>query len=657
MGGPSCEGSRTVMSVFGDKLDRLVETIDVVTQADFLALTAALKDGSGRLAVAIGSGGSAVAAEFLAHCRATLGYGPTLVETPMEFVLDLGDHKGHDIWLFTAGAENPDIAAALHAALASCAASIRMVTCCAGGASAIRAAESPRCTVHVIPVAVPKDGFLATHSLVAVILALLLASERLGGYHALEAEREEFIVQAGRALSREARERCRADCERFVGLETLILLFDPRLKTIATLLDTSIWEAALPAVQTTDFRNFAHGRHVWLARRPKGTGVLALASRESQGVWDALDALIPADLPRMATCFSGIGRRRVALGVVEGLVLIEALGDLFGVDPGSPGTGSFARPIYNDPSLLTLASGLSPAVRHKWAAVLRHDDPVDTDRTISQCAAAFRSRMTTARFGGLVLDYDGTVVATDARLLPPAQEIVDELVRLVDGGVAVAFATGRGGSAGETLRQVLPERIHRSVTIGYYNGAHIRTLDIDIDHDQPDQDPDIVAIADWVSAEGLLRDGKPVKLGRVQLTIDYADLVAKAEFTSAAASREPIASGRLRILSSQHSFDVMKCDTTKLLVVRTLAERLGNSDVAILTIGDSGGPGGNDFELLGGPYSVSVDRVCGRPDGSWSMFGAGVGGPVALLRLLKGIRIEATSGARLDAAMFSNGGL
>ena len=46
----------------------------------------------------------------------------------------------------------------------------------------------------------------------------------------------------------------------------------------------------------------------------------------------------------------------------------------------------------------------------------------------------------------------GTVVSTDRRLEPPAAEILSDIQRLVDAGLSIAFATGRGGSIGEMLR-------------------------------------------------------------------------------------------------------------------------------------------------------------------------------------------------------------
>ena len=41
-------------------------------------------------------------------------------------------------------------------------------------------------------------------------------------------------------------------------------------------LESRFVEAALGALHRADLRNFGHGRHVWLAKRAKETGVLAM---------------------------------------------------------------------------------------------------------------------------------------------------------------------------------------------------------------------------------------------------------------------------------------------------------------------------------------------------------------------------------------------
>ena len=192
---------------------------------------------------------------------------------------------------------------------------------------------------------------------------------------------------------------------------------------------------------------------------------------------------------------------------------------------------------------------------------------------------------------GVVLDYDGTVVPnhpTEARLGPPWKEVMDELVRLVDCGVQVGFATGRGGSAGERLREALPARVHPRILMGYYNGAHVRTLDVDIRDDRPATDPQVASVALWINNSGLLRDGLQLDAREVQVTVDHSAVADVAGFARALAGCADVADGSVRVLSSHHSFDVVPRGTTKLKVVDALEERAGRAGGAVLSIGDSG---------------------------------------------------------------------
>jgi hypothetical protein len=96
------------MTVFAEKLSGLVETILLVGEHGLGDLARAVAATRGRITVAIGSGGSMVTAEFFARCRITLDHGLTIVMTPMQFVLSLDDWVDADVWLFSAGAGNPD---------------------------------------------------------------------------------------------------------------------------------------------------------------------------------------------------------------------------------------------------------------------------------------------------------------------------------------------------------------------------------------------------------------------------------------------------------------------------------------------------------------------------------------------------------------------
>lgn len=637
------------MTVLSAKLDGLIDTVELAVSADISNLTDALSAGRQGLAFAVGSGGSLASAEYLAVCRDSLQAAPTLVRTPLELALGGEDLTRTQVWLFSARGENPDVIGALRATAARQAGAVHVVTSTRDSRLAREASGLANAYLHVVPVADPKDGFLATHSLAAAVITLLRASDRCSGapmHRALD----EAILQVTRTwLASEHRARLVLEFASLVPSDTLILLADPRLSPAAVTVETSAWEAAICPIQRTDFRNFAHGRHVWLAQRGKDTIILSLTGTDTRDAWHDIEAIIPSDLRRVHLDFGNCGRYQNALGVFGGLSIVEAMGRACGIDPGKPGFGPFANDIYRASSLERLTARLTPAVRQKQAAAALRDDPQACAVDMAAEQSAVWARLGATAFRALVLDYDGTVVSTEGRFDPPSPDIVAELERLLDGGLMLAFATGRGGSAGEQLRDHLPARHHPNILMGYYNGAYLRPLKIDIREYPAPRDPLISKALEWLREQSeLFRYGKvnDVKDSGVQVTIGARSLRDPDGFGAFFAS-EFSAEGRLRLMCSQHSFDICLADACKTKVVRAVAEDWDDVDESVLCIGDSGARVGNDHALLGSPYGVSVDQVCDRAEVCWSFFGPAVTGPDALLRIMRALHFEREGQVRL----------
>jgi len=638
-----------ITPVFSEKLDRLNATLELFGGYDPEPLADALAAGGRRHAITVGSGGSTVAAEYLAVCRDTLGLGPTTVQTPMQTVLARHDLKDSEVWLFSASADNADAVATARAALDRGASGIHLLTRNPGGA----AAEIVACgggVVHVVPVGEPKDGYLATHSLVASLVALLLAGDVLSGepgravglLYALEAR----VADMRGAGVRDARSTALSGLRR---TDTIVVAADPNLRPLAALLDTSIWEAALCHVQTTDLRNLAHGRHAWLHHRDDETRVLALTGIESRATWNAIGTALPTSLLRSSLDYGACGRLDNALAVLDGFGLIEAIGGVVGIDPGKPGFGDFGRSMYSERSLAERADALSARTRRKRAAMATADADASL---LGQLGTVGRDRLEAlaeAAFGGAVFDYDGTIVATWGRWTEPDQAIVGELVRLHGAGLVIGFATGRGGSAGEDLRKVLPSAMLPSVVIGYYNGTHVRTADIDVDLDSPPADPAITETAQWLDGRTDLFVRYGFKHRHVQITVEKDRLRSPRRFAADMEGCPAVADGRVRVGASGHSYDIVPAAASKLAVVDALRSRMPAS-TEVLRIGDSGSRSGNDHALLSHHLGISVGDVCGRLDGTWSLFGVDPIGPAALLRILRALVPDGRGIIRLDVA-------
>jgi len=632
---------------FSSKLDTLAATLDMFRSYAPAGLGDALSSGAGRHALSIGSGGSSIAAEYLARCRDTLALGPTTVQTPMQLVLEQYDLAESDVWFFSAGGDNPDVIAAVQAAIHRRARSLHIVTRNPEGAAAhsIRAGGG---SVHLVPVADAKDGYLATHSLLSSVTALLLASDRACGEPRGADELLEIMTRSLMAmLDSHSRSDLARTLQDLSTRHTVVVATDPKLRPVAVLLDTSIWEASLCHVQTTDFRNLAHGRHTWLHHRSTETLILALTTADSRRTWSSIERLLP-DLPhRLVLDHSDGGRLDNALAMIDGLGLIEAMGAVVGVDPGKPGIGEFGRPIYEDSSLKALAVELTPAVRHKRATLSKADTGEHGAIPLHQIWRDRIGALAGTTIGGVVFDYDGTLVTTEGRWDPPASPIIEEIVRLHSAGLRLGIATGRGGSAGESLRKVLPANVARDMLIGYYNGGCIRSADVDLRTAPPLPDAAIQATARWLEGRPDLFVEKSFKAGPIQITVDMEALARRYRFMVDIADCPAIAEGKVRVTASGHSYDILPTDVGKLAVVQAVAEGVP-PNVEILRFGDSGSRSGNDNALLSHPFGISVGEICDAPNGCWSLFGSHLSGPQALLKILRALVPSATGDIRLD---------
>lgn len=633
---------------FSEKLDGLTGTVALGVASDTMPLARALKEGRDHPTIAVGSGGSAIAADYFARCRETLFCARTSVETPMQFVLGAANIIDCDIWLFSASSDNADVLAAVETAIKRRARSIRLITRNPEGL-AVTKLRTAGGEIHVVPVADAKDGYLATHSLVATTTALLLASDLASGEPVGESLIESYRAGVEERLSDNSRTSLRDRFPSLSSSDTVLVLADPQVKTVATLIDTSLWESGICTVQTTDFRNFAHGRHAWIHQRSTSSIALALTGQDSRAVWGALKHLLPEDLRVVELDFGRSGRFANAFGIIDALVLIEVMGEAVGIDPGRPPIGSYAKDVYEDPALLSLSAALQPPIDHKRAAVFRHDDPTSQHLLLDEARRVWLEGLSEATFGGIVLDYDGTIVRTADRYSLPADDLIRELERLLSEGMKVAIATGRGSSAGRDLRQVLRPEFHSGVTVSYYNGGYTRPLDVDIKAERPPADPAIDEAIAWLQAnERLFIIPSSLDAG-VQITVQKDALNDAQTFAVEVQACPPLADGRLRLTSSAHSFDLVPSSTTKLTAIHAIAAEIDDG-FAVLCVGDSGSRSGNDYAILATPHGISVGDVCGLANGCWSFFGDHLLGPDALLELLRALKPYGSKGMKIDVA-------
>ncbi len=635
----------TPRTVFGEKLSALPATIDLCSRDEIVRLAAALAAGQEWRCVAVGSGGSLAAAHYLSTCRKDVSGKPSAAQTPMEFVLGSDDLSDAQVWLFTGRGENVDIAAALRAADNRGAADIRVVTCNPSTPLNSYKPSFRRPHFHYLPVADEKDGFLSTHSLVTAVVHLLVATDFVLGIDREGRDGARVTTVLSTRLS-DARRMAMSHlwAGRLKLSDTALILGDPSLSAASVCLETSLWETAICAPQRTDFRNFAHGRHIWPARRPDDTVLLALTAQHSRSAWAEIEGHLPVELRRETRDYGSGGRIQAAAAVIDSLLVIEAMGNAVSIDPGKPGAGSFAKPIYDGGALGTTSAGLNAGVRHKYRAASVLDGE---EHDYSASHAPFYSTLAQQVFRALVLDYDGTIVDTRDRYEPPSADIARQLVRLVEGGMVLGIATGRGGSAGDALRKILPPECSSRVLMGYYNGGYVQPLDVDLESNPAPLDPAIGRLAKLL---GPIVDGFSLRprVRGVQIAADIEHVEDVAGLLEALMESPPLKSGELRLTRSHHSIDIIPASSSKLTVLTELDRLFALPPGATLCVGDSGHTVGNDYELLGHPSGLSVDQVCHRSGACWAPFGSNVRGPRALHSILASLEEAENGGYRLQ---------
>ena len=408
---------------------------------------------------------------------------------------------------------------------------------------------------------------------------------------------------------------------------TTLVLHGPSTRIGAIDIESRFTEAALGHTQIADYRNFAHGRHHWLAKRRDTSAVLAFISDADRVLAERTLDLLPAGVPQARISFDGGAGTAALASLLVALRVAGWAGISRGIDPGRPGVPKFGRKLYHlSLPRLQRVPGL-PRVTPREAAAITRKAGISLGHLVAsgelgrwrEALGAFRKRLRSARFAGIVLDYDGTVVDARDRFDPPKPEMAAELARLADTGVRVAIATGRGKSVRHDLQRCLPDALWPLVMVGYYNGAEVALLD---DDSAPDRSENVCTALQSLS-EALRRHPELSRSAcqedrPFQITVQAAHAMSEGRLWDLVhhvirlTGTDDVAATR-----SDHSVDIVADGVSKLNVVRRLRETVG--DAPILAIGDRGHWPGNDHELLSEPFALGVDEISVDPATCWHL--------------------------------------
>lgn len=596
-----------------------------------------------------GSGGSFTAAHFASLLHQKHVGKIAKAVTPLEIASSSPNLRDAAVLFLSAGGRNTDIIGAFKQVIVR--EPRRITVMCASPKSPLSVLADTYRYVDLIDFDLPsgKDGFLATNSLLAFsVLLCRLYARAFSTKEDLPDNLQTLVhpTQTAAQFFAELRGRCLPLWQR----ETLIVLYGTSTHSAALDLESKFTEAALGHVQIADYRNFAHGRHHWLAKRDSTTAVLALVTNDDRHIADKTLRLIPSSIPvtRIDTSLDGVKAGLAAL--VHALYVVGFAGEARGIDPGRPGVPLFGRQIYN---LSTL--GTSPAPSHSLLpseiVSIERKTGMDVDSIVSRgetdfwkgAYRTFVQRLEAVSFSAVVFDYDGTLCDGRDRYTGLGDDIVQRLVQLLKAGVVVGVVTGRGKSVKEVLRDKIERMLWSRVVIGYYNGADNGLLS---DDSHPNSaEPPCEALGPISKA--LRSDSRLVSLAectfrQMQITVEPKlsapetvvwDIVQQIV-------QEALPEG-VSVVRSSHSVDVLAPGVSKKILVEKVKEMVaGVESVLVLCIGDRGRWPGNDFALLQEPYSLSVDEVSPDPETCWNLAPAGHRGVQATLDYLRAIQLS-----------------
>jgi hydroxymethylpyrimidine pyrophosphatase-like HAD family hydrolase len=621
---------------YNKELQQLEETFRTVMEMDISPLETFISAACVLPLYAVGSGGSLSAAHFVAYLHQKFCNQIAKAITPLDAV-DLAVTRQSCFWFLSAGGRNADINDAFKEVVTREPASL-CVTCARTASPLAQYAQRYQYTdLFDFDLPSGRDGFLATNSLLAFAILTF------------RAYRSVFIPNGSNPLSLKDLlkhngsmdsflNNLRDQCSKIWERDTLLVLFGPATQAAAFDLESKFAEASLGHVLLADFRNFAHGRHHWLAKCGSTSAILALSTNNEKQIAEKTIGLIPQEVPIVHLNFSeqGIYSPIAALAVV--LHLVALAGEARSIDPGRPGVPTFGKKIYHLRGLRKIkANGDNDIIiRRKIEPLFRYSEQYKYN--LKEQAHKFIRELQRNIYSAVVLDYDGTLCTQKDRFKGLSTGVAEGLIRLLKGGALIGIATGRGKSVRISLRQAIPEIYWKRIIVGYYNGAECGYLS---DETVPDGTEQVCSELKELSTALIknidLKDIGEITFRKHQITVEATDpgqLLFVWEIVNALNQKLDMHSNK--VFASSHSVDILAPFVTKNTVIDVITKQFNiDKESPVLCIGDMGAWPGNDYELLNNPFSLSVDLVSHDSRCCWNLAPAGLRGVQAMLFYFK----------------------
>jgi len=600
---------------FKSELNNLSETIIWADSQDITPLHAFLEKDNNVPLLSVGSGGS-FSACYYSSLLYENKYQISKALTPFDFFYSQNIIKKSKVLFISASGKNTDIQFALKKALEFDAFSLSNLSMRLNNPLEILLKKLPNHSTSNYDLPTGKDGFLATNSLVAIFTLLYRSYNK-----------EQISIDNLSSLNTNKYiDKYNDFAQEVQNKFNFTVLYGGWGLPVAYDIESKCTEAALGAVQLTDYRNFGHGRHHWFDKQKETSSIIAIVTPKEKEIAEKTLSLIPKEIPRLiinTDIENSLGSLDL---LIKSFYLVSLLGDIRNIDPGKPGVPDFGKKLYHlKYSTLYKTSKIENSIksiaiqRKSHVSSLSELTDIET-KSWSNAFSAFVKKINSTDFTGIIFDYDGTLCPTNNRYVNTLEpEILRIFSELLLKGIKIGIVTGRGKSIRDLLRNSLPEKYWKLIVVGYYNGADTGHLfDDSLPNKISNPDESLIIVSDYLKDKEFILDinNYEMELRPLQLTLKTNNRRI-FEQIKILCNQVLITKNitNVCVLESSHSMDlIIRPIVSKLNIIRDFF-----SQETVLCIGDKGLIPGNDFELLSTPYSLSVDEVSYNKQSCWNL--------------------------------------
>ena len=606
---------------YESELAELSSTYQTAIAADLSKIKKAIAGASDFSVIGVGSGGSFTVASLLCNLHEAYTGRVSRPSTPLEIICNPTLASASPVFLISAEGRNPDAIEVLKRARIRSASAFHVITNRSLSPLVESANALTDINLHIFELS-KKDGYLATNSLLLDAVIVARAYGELDNDDQTLPLTMRELVLADRTV-----DKWISDADTFASKAAstgnIIIVFSPLLRPVATDLESKLSESALLHCQLADLRSFAHGRHLWLAERAEDCTILSIVEPSLSLLWSETRSLFPGNIPTLTMSLNGAKPRDLLAGLIAQMKFVSSVAAHLGKDPGRPEVPEFGRRMHYADISSSIVSNLDTsqsAERSKFAVLGAKWPSIPRSGSMRRALESFKSTLADQTFRAIVFDYDGTLCSSQRNDYPPIDAISSELRRLIEGGVVVGIASGRGGSIQEALQKSIPESLWPKIYIGLYNCGSITDLASPPSFGQTSE-----FLSHVTRIVRRLKDlGAPIEMIRpthpfqVSVRFQQGVNIDVNWFVIADALRQSgleISS----VVRSKHSVDILAAGVNKSHLIAHIIKLSKVDPYQVLTIGDQGAWPGNDSSLLDHRFSLSVDEPSRRLDRGWKL--------------------------------------